>query len=195
MDTHLYHKRVTLNGRSNKKRRTKKPWLTEELSALWNDLCASEKLWIKSDSYTKSALKRIFINKRKLFDRAVQRRKRTYWREVQNDLLRSCKSDQNEFWKKIGKVGMGTERSKTIPMEIKLENGSVSNNVNDVLNLWREEFEKLYNQNGAPNQPSTQNASDTSFQEQPDQLSEGISIMEVKKVVSLLKKIVLRAKI
>lgn len=39
MDTHLYHS-VTLNGRSNKKRRTKKPWWTEELSALWNDLCA-----------------------------------------------------------------------------------------------------------------------------------------------------------
>ena len=116
----------------------------------------------------KSALKRILINKRKMFDRAVQRRKITYWREVQNDLLSSCKSDQNEFWKKIGKVGVGTERSKTIPMEIKLENGSVSNNVNDVLNLWKEEFEKLYNQNGVPNRPSTQNAADASFQEQLD---------------------------
>ena len=136
----------------------------------------------------KSALKRIFINKRKLFDRAVQRRKRAYRREVQNDLLSSCKSDPNEIWKKIGKVGVGTERSKTIPMEIKLENGSVSNNENDVLNLKKEEFEKLYNQNSATNRPSTQNASDTSFQEQPDQLSEGISIMEVKKAVSSLNR-------
>ena len=73
-------------------------------------------------------------------------------------------------------------------MEIKLENGSVSNNVNDVLNLWKDEFEKLYNQKGAPNRPSTQNASDTSFQEQSDQLSEGISIMAVKKAVSSLNR-------
>ena len=61
-------------------------------------------------------------------------------------------------------------------------------NVKDVLNLWKEEFEKLYNENGAPNRPSTQNASDTSFQEEPHQLSEGISIMEVKKAVSSLNR-------
>ena len=188
MDTHLYHKRVILNGRSNKKRRTKKPWWTEELSALWNDVCTSEKQWLKSDISTKSNLKHIFVNKRKLFDRAVQQRKRAYWREVQDDLLSSCKSDPNEFWKKIGKVGVGTDRSKNIPMEVKLDNGSVSNDVNDVLNSWKEEFEKLYNQQSSQNRPTTQNAADGGPSESAQQLNEGISIMEVKKAVCSLNR-------
>ena len=79
---------------------------------------------------------------------------------MQDDLLSSCKSDPNEFWKKIGKVGVGTDRSKNIPMEVKLDNGSVSNDVNDVLNSWKEEFEKLYNQQSSQNRPTTQNAAD-----------------------------------
>ena len=37
------------------------------------------------------------------------------------------------------------ERSKTIPMEIKLENGSISSDVNVVLNSWKKEFQNVYN--------------------------------------------------
>ena len=63
---------------------------------------------------------------------------------MQDDLLSSCKSDPNEFWKKIGKVGVGTDRSKNIPMEVKLDNGSVSNDVNDVLKVHGKRNLKSY---------------------------------------------------
>ena len=102
MDSQLNRRTIILNGNSNKKRRIQKPLWNEELSKLWNDLCITEKQWIKCKTNDRTSLKQIFVNRRKLFDRAVQRRKRTYWQDVQNDLLQSCKVDTNEFWKKLG---------------------------------------------------------------------------------------------
>ena len=42
-------------------------------------VCGSEKDWLRATGSNKRNLKMIFINKRKVFDRAVQRRKRSYW--------------------------------------------------------------------------------------------------------------------
>jgi hypothetical protein len=33
--------------------------------------------------------------------------------------------DPREFWKNIGKIGVGSERQKSIPMEVVLEDGSI----------------------------------------------------------------------
>ena len=42
--------------------------------------------------------------------------------------IESCENDNNEFWKKIGRLGIGFERRKAIPLEIIREHGSLSNN-------------------------------------------------------------------
>lgn len=73
MDFHLNYNTITLNGNSNKKRRTKKSWWTEELSKLCNDMCIREKRWLKCNTNDNTQLKQLFVNKRKLFDRAFQR--------------------------------------------------------------------------------------------------------------------------
>ncbi|CAG2196501.1 unnamed protein product [Mytilus edulis] len=39
---------------------------------------------------------------------------------MQDDLTSSC-DNPKEFWRKIGKIGIGAERQRNIPMEIKLE--------------------------------------------------------------------------
>ncbi len=35
-------------GLSNKRRRVKKPWWSDNRSKLWNELCVAEKCWYKS---------------------------------------------------------------------------------------------------------------------------------------------------
>ena len=59
----------------NKKRRTKKPWWTSELTSLWNDLCGAEKRMLRSNGQQSKTSRNIFNAKRKFFDRTVQRKK------------------------------------------------------------------------------------------------------------------------
>ena len=64
---------------------------------------------------------------------------------LQNDLIESCEND-NEFWKKIGRLGIGFERRKPIPLEIIREDGSLSNDLEDIMHKWKTYFGDLLNQ-------------------------------------------------
>ena len=57
----------------------------------------------------------------------VQKAKRHHWRHLENNLIESCENDDTEFWKKIGRLGIGFERGKIIPFEIVRDDGSLSN--------------------------------------------------------------------
>ena len=50
----------------------------------------------------------------------------------QFELTNSCNNDTEEFWKIIGRLGVGFERKQNIPMEIKKDDGCISNNINDI---------------------------------------------------------------
>ena len=68
MDKHLKPRTVLIGSTNNEKRRTKKPWWNEELSQLWNDLCTSEKLWLKCKNRSEKASKRkLYIEKKETF--------------------------------------------------------------------------------------------------------------------------------
>ena len=41
------------------------------------------------------------------------------------ELLETQHKDQREFWRKIGKIGVGQNRQNVIPLEVKLEDGIV----------------------------------------------------------------------
>ena len=41
----------------------------------------------------------------------------------------------------------GQERKNDIPNEVKLENGEISNNIEDVLHVWKKKIENLLNRN------------------------------------------------
>ena len=82
----------------------------------------------------------------KSFDRAVQRSKRQYWRKCQKDLSNLNSKDPREFWKKFGQISIASERKHSIPWEVVLSDGSVSNAQNDVLERWQSDFSSLLNQ-------------------------------------------------
>ena len=66
MDKYLNPKQIVINGFSNKKRRSRKPWWTEQLSLQWNELCEYEKAWLKcKDNAIKKIKRQEYTIKRK----------------------------------------------------------------------------------------------------------------------------------
>ena len=136
-----------MSGLQNKKRRPGKPWWDETLSDLWNNVCLTEKNWLKCiDKGMKKNLKHVYCTARRIFDRETQRAKRVYWFKMQTDILDSVNNkNQDQFWKSIGNIGIVNYRKKMIPMEVLLDQNCLSTDTKDVLNKCKTEFSKLLN--------------------------------------------------
>ena len=125
--------------------KNKKPWWNDLLTSMWNEVCREEKNMIKSNGVARKHSMQAFKHKRKIFDKEVQRSKRKYVKEKQIEIEQLARSDQQEFWKKIGKGGIGQERQKLIPLEVILEDGSISKSPDVVMNKWKTSFSDLLN--------------------------------------------------
>ena len=122
--------RVIISGLNNKKRRPGKPWWSEKLTDLWNTVCLAEKTWLScKEKRVKNELKSLYVAKRKIFDREVQRAKRSHWYSLQSQLLDECAVDNSRFWKSIGKIGVNCSKNTEIPMEVVMPDGSISSDV------------------------------------------------------------------
>ena len=121
-------------------------------------ICAMQKkIWKKGKIRRCSCqnLKSNLISKRRILDRVTQKVKRKYWYSLQQELLNESKSDQQSFWKTIGKIDIASDGKTSIAMEVIDWNGNVSNAVNDVLEKWKSDYSNLLSQ-----QPSNQVHSD-----------------------------------
>jgi hypothetical protein len=187
MDRHMSPKVIVLNGASNRKRRRKKPWWTDELTVLWNELCVSERKWTKATSQVRKRLKTDFIQTRKVFDQNVQKRKRQYWRKQQEELITIQQQDTREFWKRIGRIGVGSERTRRIPMEVVMDDGSVSRDTADVLHKWKSDFQVLLNSDNPVNNTTTPSISSPTGNGCPV-MDGDISVEEIGAVVVNLRR-------
>lgn len=147
MDTHLQPKNIVIReGLSNKRRKIKKQWWTDELSLLWNDFCVAEKKWSTTTGPEKAGLKEVMREKQRRLDTRVQRAKRLLWKQQQDELVRMQSSNPKEFWKQVGRLGVAEERKRTIPKEVVIDNeGSISSDSDVVLERWRKDFHTLLN--------------------------------------------------
>ena len=143
-------------------------------------MCKAEKVWTKCKGNTSKNLRHIYVEKRKLFDKSVQKAKRQFWFSSQEELMNTA-SNPKEFWRKIGKIGVGNERQNNIPMEVKLSDGSLCNNQNVVIDTWKNSFCDMLNQNHSS---ISLNSNQVIFDEFLDNV---ISIDEVYKVLNLSK--------
>ena len=142
----LPHRHIILKfGLDNKRRRHRKPWWNDSLADKWNKVCLAERKWLKTKDKHRNELKDIFIRMRKEFDRDVQRTKRRYWVQLQNEMVSSLDANPREFWKTIGRTGVADNRNQKIPFEVNTEEGSISTDPKIVLQKWRQDFEKMYN--------------------------------------------------
>ena len=69
---------------------------------------------------------------------------------MQEELVNS-QGNPKEFWRKIGQIGVWNERRNTIPMEVKINDGSVCNDKNVVLDKWKNYFSNMLNKNYSNN--------------------------------------------
>ena len=122
---------------------------------------------------------------RKNFEKQVQKCKRAHWYKLQCDLLTDLEGDQKEFWKKIGKVGIVSDRKKSIPMQVVLDDGSITNDVKIVLVKWQKEFSNLLNVENNIHMNVSNNASAPNVN---NDLDAGISITEIVKAVENAKR-------
>ena len=58
----------------------------------------------------------------------MQKCKRQYWYRSQEELIRLSGIDSKQFWRKIGKNGIGNQRQLNIPNEVTLDDGSITDN-------------------------------------------------------------------
>lgn len=76
---------------------------------------------------------------------SIKHEKRKYWHESQSELERLTGEDSREFWKKIGRTGVGEERKKNIQMEIYNGKGEIIRDKQQVLSKWQNDFKELLN--------------------------------------------------
>ncbi|CAG2219168.1 unnamed protein product [Mytilus edulis] len=146
MNDKLDKKIKIMNSVNNKKRRFKKRWWTDELTVKWNQVCLAEKQYLHCTKVNSNThLRQMYVNKRKEFDKLVQQSKRQYWHSCQEELVNLNKSDPRQFWRKIGNIGIGNDRQSKIPNEVLRSDGSVTNNIDDVLQKWKDSFHGLLN--------------------------------------------------
>ena len=62
---------------------------------------------LRSNDQTRRLNRDSFKIKNKTFDRCVQREKRKFWRQKQNEAMALVDTDSKDFWKTIGRVGVG----------------------------------------------------------------------------------------
>ena len=64
-------------------------------------MCIEERKWLLTQGCDKKRMRNSFIEKRKAFAKKVQYFKRQNWKRSQSELIDSCNTDPEEFWKKI----------------------------------------------------------------------------------------------
>ena len=113
------------------------------MNDLWSIRCTAHNLLCKCNIENKRNRKDRFKEAQHSFDGAVKEAKRQYWYDQQKHLLSINKN--SEFWKTMGNVGISKHEHKSIPLEVILQDGSVSTNKEDVLQAWKSAFEQLLN--------------------------------------------------
>ena len=118
------------------------------------------------------------------FDKSVQQAKCKQLYRNQEELLEAQQSDPKEFWRKIGKNGVGSERQKNISFEVTNDDGSVCVDKDRVLDKWADHFSNLLNVNDGNNVSVDNNITENAADEYQDG---NISLQEVYKAVFSLK--------
>ena len=145
MDKYIPYKE---QGRGMRKRfKNFKPYWNEDLTTLWRDMVSFEKQYKRctKNSTIKSNLWAAFKHKQYAFDKALRQAERAYNRSLADDIESINSEDPKLFWEHIKKLGPA--KKNTLPTSVKDGSNNLVDNIDDVLNVWRTDFENLYNLN------------------------------------------------
>ncbi len=146
MDKYLKYSESSKQTR--KRYKNHKPYWNERLNELWKDMRDSEVVYIqcRGSRHRKSYLRNQFVYKRQIFDKALRGAERSYNTNKLLDIENCCVENPRDFWNHISKLG--PRKDKQIPMKVYDENNVLNDNIEIVLNKWRNDFMGLYNKPG-----------------------------------------------
>ena len=148
MDNNLPHKLIRVSSGEKRTPHSKKPWWSTDLDLLWQTVKRAEDSWSSASRQSKPDAKIRFRRAQKDFDREVQRSKRRYWRQEQERLLNLHDTNSRNFWKHIGRLGIGEKRVNKIPMEVLRDDGTARKDTATVFSKWKTDFHDLLNPAG-----------------------------------------------
>ncbi|MEW8546023.1 MAG: reverse transcriptase family protein [Candidatus Thiodiazotropha sp.] len=187
----VQHKEIKIfSGTDNKPRRIKKPWWNDHLTELWNTMCAAEKRMLTCRTADRRRCRSEYTQMRKNFNRECQKAKRLDLKSKQNELENLVTENNQQFWKEIGKIGIGKERRKVIPMEVISSDGSINGDKSVVLETWKDSFSRLLNPSSSTEQQNVdvQDAFNrTDINVNHSYLNRSITLTEIKSALLRLK--------
>ncbi len=123
-------------------RHSLKPWWSEELQTLWDEMHVCEHDYVKtprSDPSFKAKFRK-FRDAEKKFDKTNKRSKRKHQRQEVNNIEKANTDDPVAFWDFIKRLN--PRRKDSIPWEACVD-GNVYYDKCEVMNHWTDEFAKL----------------------------------------------------
>ncbi len=125
-----------------------KPFWNEELKMLWKDMHSKERVFRKFKSKHNRDRQNYYIDfkmARNLFDKKLRFYERRYNKGILTEIEEACVGNHKDFWQYV--KNLGPKRKEKIPEEVYNENNDITFETDYVLNKWKLEFEKLYNNN------------------------------------------------
>ena len=137
---------VSQNKHCNKKfrRGSSKPWWNEMLGKLWKELVKAEKVYLKEkNQHCKKILRMEYKCKQSTFDKEYIKCKRMYKKSKGVQIESIVTGNPNEFWQQLKKLGPNV-KNKTIPDQVRREDSTLTDDKEEVLSKWYEDFKNLY---------------------------------------------------
>ena len=140
INSELFTKKYKPNHRKHK------PWWSPDLSLLRKTAKATRISWLNEKNNREK--KQRFLDAQKTFDKHVSKIKAKYYRDQQKGLVDSICSNPRLFWKKIKELGSQRHKDKELPRNIlDSVNKSLVTDSQQVLEVWKEYFKSLLNNN------------------------------------------------
>ena len=149
MDRNLDYKDYTPGMKKRKKR--SKPYWDDEVAKLWKNARDDERTYLSCNGSTtvKRTLRLKFVHSRDRFDKALRRAQRQYNARQQNYISALRTDNPREFWREIDKLSPDARVTPPPPPPpppsgVMRDDGSIATDPDEVLNRWKQDFQRLY---------------------------------------------------
>ena len=132
-------------GSKQRSKRKPKPFWNEQLTQLWEALRIAERKYLKAKQSTveRRNYQQSFKSKQNEFDKLYKKLKRKYERQKRIDIETLNTENPREFWREV--KNLGPRKIIEIPTSVYSDSGSITNNISDVLQKWKTDFQSLLN--------------------------------------------------
>ena len=134
---------------TKKCRKRYKPYWNDELALLWSAARDAEREYLRFNGHAarRRELKKEFVSQRDVFDKRLRQAKRSYEITIQTHIQGLNTQNPREFWREINKLGPSGSSNPT-PESVRLANGDIISDTQQVLEKWKDDFKQLYDSTG-----------------------------------------------